>query len=94
MIHHCPDTPILLIGTKQDLRDDRATLEKLAERSLSPVTQTQALKMQREIYANRYMECSALTGKGVKSVFDTAIQIALDMKIVTSKPKKRSCILL
>lgn len=59
------------------------------------MTQTQALKMQREIYANRYLECSALTGRGVKSVFDTAIQIALDMKIVTNKPrKKRSCTLL
>ena len=27
--HHCPNTPYLLVGTKLDLRDDPATIERL-----------------------------------------------------------------
>ena len=27
--HHCPNTPIILVGTKADLREDRDTLERL-----------------------------------------------------------------
>ena len=27
--HHCPQTPIVLVGTKLDLRDDKATIDKL-----------------------------------------------------------------
>lgn len=34
--HHCPEAPIILVGTKIDLRDDRETLSALAEQNLSP----------------------------------------------------------
>lgn len=34
--HHCPEAPIILVGTKIDLRDDRETLSALAEQGLSP----------------------------------------------------------
>ena len=34
--HHCPRTPFLLVGTKIDLRDDAATVEKLAENNQEP----------------------------------------------------------
>ena len=30
--HHCPNTPIILVGTKVDLRDDKETVEKLKEK--------------------------------------------------------------
>ena len=39
--HHCPNTPIILVGTKLDLRDDKETLEKLREKRLSPITYPQ-----------------------------------------------------
>ncbi|PIK61706.1 hypothetical protein BSL78_01336 [Apostichopus japonicus] len=35
--HHCPSTPIILVGTKLDLRDDKETMNKLSERSLRPI---------------------------------------------------------
>ena len=38
--HHCPNTPIILVGTKLDLRDDRETIEKLKEKRLGPVSYT------------------------------------------------------
>ena len=30
--HHAPSTPIVLVGTKLDLREDPATIEKLRDR--------------------------------------------------------------
>lgn len=41
MSHHCPNTPIILVGTKLDLRDDKETIEKLKEVHLSPITYPQ-----------------------------------------------------
>ena len=47
--HHCPNTPIILVGTKLDLRDDKDTMEKLKEKKLSPITYPQGLAMAKEI---------------------------------------------
>uniref|UniRef100_A0A0N5A446 Ras-related protein Rac1 n=1 Tax=Parastrongyloides trichosuri TaxID=131310 RepID=A0A0N5A446_PARTI len=86
--HHCPDTPIILVGTKLDLRDDRDTIERLRERKLAPITQQQGIKMAQEIKAVKYLECSALTQVGLKTVFDEAIMAVLRPP---KKKKKRSC---
>lgn len=91
--HHCPSTPIILVGTKLDLRDDKETIEKLKEKKVSPVFYTDGLKMAKEIGAQKYLECSALTQKGLKTVFDEAIRAVLCPQI---KPKKKrgACLLL
>lgn len=39
--HHCPSTPIILVGTKLDLRDDKTTIEKLRDKKLAPITYPQ-----------------------------------------------------
>lgn len=49
MRHHCPNTPIILVGTKLDLRDDKDTIERLRDKKLSPITYPQGLAMAREI---------------------------------------------
>ena len=67
--HHCPGTPILLVGTKEDLRDDPEVISHLAARGLSSITYSQGLECSRDIGAVMYMECSALTQKGVQEVF-------------------------
>ena len=59
--HHCPDAPIILVGTKIDLRDDRETLSALAEQGLSPLKREQGQKLANKVRAVKYMECSALT---------------------------------
>ena len=56
------------------MRDDKDTIEKLRERKLAPITYPQGLAMVKEIGAVKYLECSALTQKGVKNVFDEAIR--------------------
>jgi small GTP-binding protein len=75
--HHCPDTPIILVGTKLDLREDKETIEKLRDKKLAPITYPQACTLVREIKATKYLECSALTQKGLKTVFDEGIKAVL-----------------
>ena len=69
--------PIILVGTKMDLRDDPGMLAKLAEKNLTPVSFEKGEEMKGEIGARKYMECSAKTQKGVKQVFDEAIRAKL-----------------
>jgi len=47
--------------------------------------------MAKEIMAVKYLECSALTQKGLKTVFDEAIRAVL---CPVPKPKQRKCIIL
>uniref|UniRef100_A0A7N8X9L1 Cell division control protein 42 homolog n=1 Tax=Mastacembelus armatus TaxID=205130 RepID=A0A7N8X9L1_9TELE len=89
--HHCPRTPFLLVGTQVDLRDDTNTLEKLAKNKQRALTSESGEKLARELKAVKYVECSALTQRGLKNVFDEAILAALEPP--DNKPKKR-CVLL
>jgi small GTP-binding protein len=82
--HHCPGTPILLVGTKSDLRGDQAMISQLASKGLKMIDKEQALGLAKEIGAAEYHECSALTQEGLKTVFDRAIHVGLN------KPKKKS----
>ena len=90
--HHCPNVPILVVGTKLDLREDRKSTRRLAEKRLAPVTNAQGLQLAKEIGAAKYMECSALTQNGLKAVFDEAIRTVLQPK--PTKKKKGGCSLL
>ncbi|TPX64489.1 hypothetical protein SpCBS45565_g05892 [Spizellomyces sp. 'palustris'] len=90
--HHAPNTPIILVGTKLDLREDKETIEKLREKRMAPITYPQGLQMAKEIGAVKYLECSALTQKGLKNVFDEAIRAVL-CPVVPSKRTKKCLIL-
>ncbi|XP_065743588.1 ras-related C3 botulinum toxin substrate 2 isoform X1 [Phocoena phocoena] len=90
--HHCPSTPIILVGTKLDLRDDKDTIEKLKEKKLAPVTYPQGLALAKEIDSVKYLECSALTQRGLKTVFDEAIRAVLCPQ--PTRPQKRPCSIL
>ncbi|MBN3271593.1 CDC42 protein, partial [Polyodon spathula] len=81
----------LLVGTQIDLRDDPSTIEKLAKNKQKPITPETAEKLARDLKAVKYVECSALTQKGLKNVFDEAILAALEPP---EPKKKRKCVLL
>jgi len=87
--HHCPNTPIILVGTKVDLREDQVTTEKLASKKQAPITYEQGLQMIQEIGAVKYMECSALTQTGLKAVFDESIRAVISPPPTNTKKKER-----
>lgn len=51
----------MLVGTQIDLRDDVATIEKLAKNKQKPISAEQGEKLAKELKAVKYVECSALT---------------------------------
>ncbi|PAA91013.1 hypothetical protein BOX15_Mlig024969g2, partial [Macrostomum lignano] len=78
IMHHCPKTPFILVGTQCDLRNDQTVQEKLAKNKQRCIAPEQGEKLARELKAVKYVECSALTQKNLKAVFDEAIMAALD----------------
>lgn len=91
--HHCPNTPVVLVGTKLDLREDKNTLDKLKQAKQSAISQAQGFQLQKETYCVTYIECSALTQRGLKDVFDHAIRAVLEPKKIKSSRDKK-CVLL
>ena len=76
----------MLIGTKMDCRDN--TGEKT-------LTHAQGKGLAKEIKATKYLECSALTQKGLKTVFEEAIRAVINPTAVgQSEKKRRTCRLL
>jgi len=85
---------IILVGLKLDLRDDVETIRKLQKETKTPVTTKEGEQLSEEIGAIKYWECSALTQKNVKQLFDEAVRIALTSVGPTGgakKPQKAPC---
>lgn len=74
--HHCPGVPLILVGTKLDLRDDPATVQELASKNRFPISHEVGLQISKKISAVAYVECSALTQEGLVSVFTEAVRAA------------------
>ncbi|CAL0332513.1 unnamed protein product [Lupinus luteus] len=85
-----PNVPIILVGTKLDLREDRG----LADHSGSSViTSAEGEELRKQIGAAAYIECSSKTQQNVKAVFDTAIKVVLQpprRKEMSRKKRHRS----
>ena len=62
------DTFFLFAGTKIDLRENKEAIGQLAQQGLSPIKREQGIKLANKIRAVKYMECSALTQRGLKQV--------------------------
>ncbi|XP_055865517.1 ras-related protein ced-10-like isoform X1 [Biomphalaria glabrata] len=87
--YHCPYAPIILIGTKLDMRQDKTKQndpKKIVSRS-------EGEKISKSIKAVKYLECSALTQEGLKEVFDEAVKAFLYKK-TKQKPNNNKCLML
>jgi hypothetical protein len=62
MQHYSPGTPLVLVGTKEDLRGTVGQLEDGREE----VSYEKGKELRDEIKALAYLECSAITKNGIK----------------------------
>uniref|UniRef100_H2YWY9 Uncharacterized protein n=1 Tax=Ciona savignyi TaxID=51511 RepID=H2YWY9_CIOSA len=90
--HHSPRTPFILVGTKQDLREDKDTLDKLSSTSSAPISYEKGLALANQIGAVKYIECSALKKSGIDNVFHEAINAVLNPTRPAKQVKK--CVVL
>ncbi|KAH3680538.1 hypothetical protein WICMUC_000269 [Wickerhamomyces mucosus] len=91
--HHAPGVPAIIVGTQVDLRDDQIIIERLKRQGASPIRPEEGERLAKQLGAVKYVECSALTQRGLKNVFDEAIVAALEPEAVQTKRKKK-CIIL
>ncbi|TVU16921.1 hypothetical protein EJB05_32925 [Eragrostis curvula] len=86
-----PSIPVVLVGTKLDLREDRSYLADHPSGSI--ITTEQGEELRKQIGAVAYIECSSKTQRNIKAVFDTAIKVVLQpprRREVTRKKLKTS----
>lgn len=73
---HCPNKPVVLVGTKGDLRNTG---------NVDIVTMKDCQKMKKKVKASKYVECSALQRENLDLVFVEAIRAVL------KKPSRKLC---
>ena len=80
--------PFILVGLKLDLRENPQTIADLAQNRQVPVSIADGEALAKELGAYRYLECSALTQKGLKTVFDVAIRCVLEQHAQKQKAQQ------
>ncbi|KAF8112718.1 hypothetical protein N665_0062s0063 [Sinapis alba] len=85
--HYAPGVPIVLVGTKLDLRDDKEYL--LEHPGAVPISTSHGVELMKLVGASAYIECSAKTQQNVKAVFDVAIKVVLQLPKNKKKEKKK-----
>lgn len=71
---HCPTSPIILVGTKLDLRTKPEVIANLKKNGQEPVTNELGAAMGVTIGAYKYIECSALTQDNLQEVFHETVR--------------------
>ncbi|KAL0659033.1 hypothetical protein Bca4012_079618 [Brassica carinata] len=92
--HYAPGVPIILVGSKLDLRDDKQFF--VDHPGAVPITTAQGEELRKLIDAPTYIECSSKSQENVKAVFDAAIRVVLQppkQKKKKSKAQKACSIL-
>ena len=94
--HFAPGVNYILVGTKNDLRNNDDIIEMLKERNIVPISYEKGVSLAKEINAVGYMECSSIYHDGVDEIFNKAIVTVLNSNIAKpSISRKRSrCIIL
>jgi len=83
---HAPDTPIILVGTKLDLRSKPEAIQSMKDNNQEPVTTKKGEELAKKIGAKRYLECSALTQEGLAKVFEEAVKVILFPQAAEAEP--------
>ena len=95
---HCGKVPVVLVGTQSDLREDAKTLVQLRHTKEQPVQEHEARKLAQSLGCEMYVECSSLTQRNLKDVFDSAIVAGISSRNTRerkkNKKKKKICTIL
>ncbi|KAI4983482.1 hypothetical protein ZWY2020_023974 [Hordeum vulgare] len=87
--HYAPGVPIILVGTKLDLRDDKQFF--VDHPGAVPISTAQGEELKKVIGATAYIECSSKTQQNIKAVFDAAIKCLASIKgiiiIIIAQPR-------
>lgn len=79
---------IILVGTKVDLRDNRNHGFLTNDSVLRPIATADAIHVARKIHALKYLECSALTQRGVRQVFEEIVKVSVEVRKKREKKGK------
>eukprot|EP01088_Endostelium_zonatum_P014095 TRINITY_DN2956_c0_g1_i2.p1 TRINITY_DN2956_c0_g1~~TRINITY_DN2956_c0_g1_i2.p1 ORF type:complete len:263 (-),score=39.62 TRINITY_DN2956_c0_g1_i2:59-847(-) len=77
ILHNCPKVPILLVGTKTDLREVYDNEDFDSDPKPTLITKKEGEELAKEIGAISYHEISAFLNEGLRDLFTTAIKAAL-----------------
>ncbi len=93
--HRCPDTPILLVGTKIDLRNNKDMLKKLEDRGSGVISKEEGEHMAKQCGCIGYIENSSKTQENLNETFDAIVRCLgkyyADPKTVAKTEKKSGC---
>jgi len=79
--------PVIIVGTKLDIRDDDDEVRKLAKRGIDVVTNEMGVELKEKINAFDYIECSALTQVNIHEVFEQCVRAVIPPTVVKEEPK-------
>lgn len=85
----CPGAPLVLVGTQVDLKEDVQVLINLAQNQERPVDTEEGRQLAKQLGAVSFAECSALTQKNLKDVFDAAILASIQQMDTFSIQQQR-----
>jgi len=87
--HYCPNVPIILVGTKSDLRNDEYSISTCKKLNKPMILEAEARELQKDLGAKAYVECSALTHENINLVFNEALRAS--QQPTKRVPKRTFC---
>lgn len=92
--HYCPDTPVVLVGTKLDIREEEYHRHKHLPKNNEFVMCQEGQNLANRLRAVSYVECSSKTQEGLNKVFEEAVKAVICPTKYKPRPKKKSCIII
>jgi len=74
VVDYCPGVPIVLVGTKMDLRTPG---------NPNCISSEHGVRLKEDIGAVKYLECSSISKIGLNNVFEEAIRVARMNMVIT-----------
>ena len=86
MKHHCPNVPILILGTQENYRYDQEVLENLEQNDQKPIKFKQGQALAKSLKCYSYLECNSESDASVYKLFSEIAKA-----VVCPKNKKSKC---